>query len=302
MTTTLFVSGVVFYCLIFLLSVLGNVVVLCRCVWRVTTQASSIRWFIANLAVSDLTFMVLTLFDYVAYFWTWPGGSASCKLQGLLIEVCYTTSVMTLVVISSERRRAVVSPFSVRTRPSQDKKKKIICIWIASFVIGSPLLFAYNVSINESGLTRCTSISFGDLGKQIYYSIQGIGVFIIPVAYMLYAQIKIFRTLRSRAATTRCSFTTGPTNCHRKVAKTLAAFSIAFVVCWTPFIIFRTLVYFRIVEEETYSWVGCQLLILLNTVLDPILYGIYGENMKASLQRFFKCTCGRRFQESTLHP
>ena len=302
MTTTLFVPFVAFYCSIFLLSVLGNVVVLCRCFWTVGRQASSIRWFIANLAVSDLTFMVLTLFDYVAYFWTWLGGSATCKLQGFLIEVCYTTSILTLVVISSERRRAVVSPFSVITRPSQGKKKKIICIWIVSFVVGSPLLFAYNVSINESGLTRCTSISFGDLGKQIYYSIHGIGVYIIPLVYMVYAQTKIFRTLRARAATARDNFITGPTNCLRKVAKTLAAFSIAFVFCWTPFIMFRTLIYYRVIEEETYSWVGCQLLILLNTVLDPILYGIYGENMKAFLRRFFKCTYRRRFQESTLHP
>ena len=294
MASFLYVSFIFFYCAVFLSSVVGNVIVLCRCYWTTKRQPSPIRWFIANLAFSDLTFTVLTLLDYIAYCWTWLGGNVTCKLQGFLIEACYTTSIMTLVVISYERRKAVIKPFTARMRPFHGEKRKLIAIWMASFVTGSPLLYAYNVEIHASGLLFCTNSSIGDLGKQVYYSIHGVCVFIVPLAYMIYSQSTIFVTLRSRAALlTRNNFTTAPTNFHRKVAKTLSAFSVAFAVCWAPFIVFRTLVYFHVGEGRGYAWVGCQLLVILNTVVDPLLYGIYGENMKASLQRFFKCS---RFQ------
>ena len=293
----LFVSFIIFYCTVYFLSFVGNVIVLCRCYWTKQRRPSSIRWFIANLAFSDLTFTMLSLFDYISHVWTWLGGNVSCKLQGFLIEACYTTSILTLVVISFERRKAVVTPFSARATATNNKKRKIIAIWTASLVIGSPLLYAYQVDMHPSGLLLCTNTSFGDLGKQVYYSIHGVCTFIVPFTYMIYAQSTIFLTLRSRALTTRNSFTTAPNNYHRKVAKTLAAYSFAFAVCWAPFMINRTLAYFHLADGAgEYTWIGCQLLIFLNTVLDPILYGIYGENKKASFRHFFTCT---RFHMST---
>lgn len=287
------ISFLLFYSTVLLLSVVGNVIVLCHCHWTIKRRQSSLKWFIANLAVSDLTFTVLSLLDFTAYLWTWLGGNATCKIQGFLIEACYTSSIMTLVVISHERRKAVITPLRVRTDASDSEYKKLIAIWFASLVIGSPLLYAYKVEKDASGSFLCSNTFFGDLGKQLYYSIHAICVFIVPLAYMTYAQSSIFRTLRLRAFTIQDAFVTGSRNRHRKVAKTLAAFSVAFAICWTPFIVFRTLVYFHLVDGLRYYWAACQILIFVNTVLDPILYGIYGENIKAFLRGFCKCTCSQ---------
>ena len=286
------VSYLLFYSTVLLLSIVGNVIVLCHCHWTIKRRqsSSSIKWFIANLAVSDLTFTVLSLLDFTAYSWTWRGGNVTCKIQGFLIEACYTVSIMTLVAISYQRRKAVVTPLRVRTDASDSEYKKLIAIWFASLLIGSPLLYAYKVEKDASGSLLCSNTFFGDLGKQVYYSIHALCVFIVPLTYMIYAQNSIFRTLRLRAFPIQDAFATGSRNRHRKVAKTLAAFSVAFAICWTPFIVFRTLVYFHLVDGLRYSWAACQILIFVNTVLDPILYGIYGENMKAFLRRFCKCT------------
>ncbi|XP_068670165.1 QRFP-like peptide receptor [Montipora foliosa] len=280
------------YTTVFLLSVMGNVVVFCHCYSTIKRRQSLVKWFIANLAVSDLSFTGLSLLNFIAYLWTWLGGNATCKLQGFLIEACYTTSIATLAVISFERRKAVVTPFSARTNACDGVCKKLIVIWTSSLVINSPLLYAYETEIDASGSLLCTNSSFGDLGKQVYYSVHAFCVFIVPLVYMIYAQSSVFVTLRSRTFPTQDTFTTVSSDHHRKVGKILAAFSIAFAVCWTPFVTFRTLAYFQIVEEKKQYWAAGQLLIFVNTVLDPILYGIYGENVKAFLQPAFQC---RRF-------
>ncbi|XP_068676675.1 QRFP-like peptide receptor [Montipora foliosa] len=278
-----------FYCVVFLLSVVGNVVVLCICYRMIKiNRQSSIKFFIANLAFSDLTFTLLSLLNCINFFWTWLGGNATCKLQGFLIEACYTTSIMTLVVISFERRKAVVTPFEVRMGASEGTHRNLIAaIWLTGFMTASPLLHAYEVETTKSGSLICSNDPFGDPGRQVYYSIHAVCIFIVPLTYMIYAQRTIFKTLRSRVFPIQNSFTTASTDRHRKVAKTLAALTVAFTVCWAPFIIVRTLMYFYLTDGG-YYWRACQLLIFLNAALDPILYGIYGENVRGHFQYFFR--------------
>ena len=228
------------------------------------------------------------------FLWTWLGGRISCKLQSFLIEACNTSSIITLVIISFERRKAVMTPLRVRIS-SNKEYRKIFAIWMASLAIGSPLLYAYEVKQDASGSLICNNASFGDLGKQVYYSIHAICTFIVPLTYMIYAQSTIFLSLRSRVFPTQDDFTTVSSNRHRKVAKTLAALTVAFTVCWAPFMIIRKLMYFHLTDGG-YYWRASQLLIFLNTALDPILYGIYGESIGRFLERF---NCGP-FWKATL--
>ena len=76
---------------------------------------------------------------------------------------------------------------------------------------------------------------------------------------------------------------------HYKVAKVLAALTIAFVICWSPSMVTRTMLYFHFTNGG-YVWRASQLLILLNTVLDPILYRVYGEAMRQYARSLFKKT------------
>lgn len=285
----LVIFGSSFYFVVYTLSIGGNCFVLSVCYRR---RPSSLKWFIANLAIADLTFALLSILDIISFLWTWVGGQVTCKVQCFLIEACYTTSIMTLVVISYERIKAVVDPFSTRLSDPVLASKKVLALWVVSLVVGSPLLYAYRIITDDSsGKVVCTNKPFGDLERQIYYSIHSVCFFIVPLIYMIYAQTTIFLTLRSsvRKFPSQNSFATSSTNRHRQVAKTLTALTLAFVICWSPFMIFRTLMYFY-VSSEGHIWRASQLLILANTAIDPVLYGIYGENLniRRSLQRFFK--------------
>lgn len=280
----LVVFGVTYYSLMFILSTLGNSFVLFICYKTIKRRPSSLKWFIANLAVADLTFALLSTFDLISYVWTWVGGQLSCKLQSFSIETCYTVSMTTLVLISFERLKAVVEPFSVRLSTRETVYKKLISSWVLSVVAASPLLYAYQSHADNSGAVICTNNTLGDLGRQIYYGIHAVCFFVVPLIYMIYAQSAIFLTLRSNVFLTQNTFSTSHTKRHLKAAKPLVALTIAFAICWSPFTIVRALIYFHLTDEG-YVWRASQLLILSNTVLDPILYGIYGGKLKPFLKR-----------------
>ena len=276
----LVIFGSCFYFFAYAFSITGNCVVLSVCYNR--SGSSSLRWFIANLAIADLTFALLSILDIISFLWTWVGGQVTCKIQCFWIEACYTTSIMTLVLISFQRIKAVLHPFNARLSDAEGAKRKVVALWLGSLVVCSPLLYAYQVvTLDLSGQIICTNRPFGDLGRQIYYSIHAVCFFIFPLVYMIYAQTAIFLALiRSsrRVFPTQNAFATSYTNRHRKVAKTLAALTLAFIICWSPFMIVRTLMYFHLLSEG-HVWRASQLLVMLNTALDPILYGIYGENL-----------------------
>ena len=285
----LVIFGSCFYFFAYAFSITGNCVVLSVCYKR--SGSSSLRWFIANLAIADLTFALLSILDIISFLWTWVGGQVTCKIQCFWIEACYTTSIMTLVLISFQRIKAVLHPFNARLSDAEGAKRKVVALWLGSLVVCSPLLYAYQVvTLDLSGQIICTNRPFGDLGRQIYYSIHAVCFFIFPLVYMIYAQTAIFLALiRSsrRVFPTQNAFATSYTNRHRKVAKTLTALTLAFIICWSPFMIVRTLMYFHLLSEG-HVWRASQLLVMLNTVLDPILYGIYGENLnfRQYLRRF----------------
>ena len=102
--------------------------------------------------------------------------------------------------------------------------------------------------------------------------------------------MRIFLSLRSSVASnTSNTIASMRYKRHYKVAKVLAALTIAFVICWSPFMVTRTLSYFHFTNGG-YVWRASQLLILLNTALDPILYGVYGEAMRQYARSLFKKT------------
>lgn len=279
-----------FYFLVFVLSAVGNSFVLYVCYKTVKGQGSSnpLKRFIANLAIADLTFTVLSLLNFIKFKWTWIGGQVTCKLQGFLIEACYTASITTLVLISFERLKAVVNPFSARSTSPEGTLRKLLGSWLLSLLAASPLLYAYEAQMNDKGTVFCTNITFGDLARQIYYSIHALCFFLVPLIYIIYVQINIFLTLRSSVLPIHDSFTTACSKRHLKVAKPLVALTIAFATCWSPFILVRALIYFHLTDGG-YIWRATQLLIFLNSALDPILYGIYGENLKPFLKRCVQC-------------
>ena len=283
--STLAILFSIFYPILFVLSTVGNTWVITICYRTLRRRYVPFMWLLANLATADLSFTFLSLFNGVGYLWQWVGGNGSCKFQGFLLEASYTTSIITLGLITYQRLKAVTDPFNARIRSWPNREQiKLVIIWGLSLAVCSPLVYIYRVETEEDGDVVCLTTTRGNIVPQIYYSLHTTCFFVIPLLYMIFTQIHIFFTLRTSVTPNSNSLFTKPNQRHRRTAKTLAALTIAFVFCWSPFMIIRTLIYFHLASLGLF-WRVSQLLIFLNAGLDPLLYGYYGGNLKSVLRR-----------------
>ena len=287
---------VIFYSTVFIMSAVGNAWVIVTCHKNLKQRHFPLMWLVANLAVADLLFTLLTIFNVISFFWRWVGGDISCKLQGFFVEATYTTSITTLGVITFQRLKAITHPFNARMESWARKEYiKLAIIWFLCLVVCSPLVHIYRVETQENGAIVCVNTTWGNTGRQIYYSLHAAFFFAIPLCYMIRTQTVINRALRTSVVPVISnSFIHNSSQRHRKVARTLVALTIAFVICWSPFMITRTLMYFHLASSGL-VWRASQLLICLNAALDPILYGYYGENLKSAFKRVVTCNfAGKR--------
>ena len=283
--TTILVLFLVFYSTCFIVSITGNTWVLLRCYKNLKQRYYPFTLLLTNLASADLLFTFLTIFNGIGFMEQWVGGNITCKLQGFLLEASYTTTVTTLVAISQQRLMALVDPFSVRISSwSKSQRIKLILMWSFSLLVCSPLIYIYRVKTNENGDVVCLTTTRGNKIPQIFYSVHTTIFFVVPMLYMICTQSRIYRSIRVAPKIINTSCLTQFNKRHRKAAKTLVALTTAFVICWSPFMVIRTLLQFHLASPGLF-WRMSQLLIFLNAGLDPLLYGYYGGNMKSSLKR-----------------
>ena len=280
---------VIFYSTVFVMSSVGNIWVITKCYKSLKRQHVPLMWLVANLAFADLLFTSLTVLTVIDFFWRWVGGNSTCRLHGFLVETTYSTSITTLVLITFQRLKAVTDPFNARIRGWARKKYiKLAIAWFLCLAVCSPLLDIYRLETRGNAIV-CVNTTWGDIGRQVYYSLHATFFFVLPFLYMILTQRIIHRALRARVVPTISnSFIEKSIQRHKKVAKTLIALTVAFAICWSPFMVTRTLIYFHVASPGL-VWRVSQLLICLNAALDPILYGYYGGNLQSSMKKLIKC-------------
>ena len=96
---------------------------------------------------------LLTSMDAEFYATDWPGGNGLCKIQGTLIEISYTASILTLVAISHERSRSVRSTSLASNRSVAQRTIVIKILWIVAIVVCAPLFYGYATKEENGKLT-----------------------------------------------------------------------------------------------------------------------------------------------------
>lgn len=131
----------------------------------------------------------------------------------------------------------------------------------------SPLLALYQLELDKRCEIACNNSAMENISRQVFYSLHALFFFAFPLSYMIFSQKKMFLALRTtRIVPFQLSGSVEISNMrHKKAAKTLFALTIAFVFCWSPFMVIRTLMYFHLVEPGA-IWRISQLLICLNAV------------------------------------
>ena len=99
------------YCLLFAVLLTGNTLI-GIVVYKTRSLRNPVNYFIANIAISDLLFLIFLIPQVLVQLNTntWlidgPLGQALCKLSGYLVDVSSTVSIQSLVIIAVDRFRA----------------------------------------------------------------------------------------------------------------------------------------------------------------------------------------------------
>ena len=162
----LIVGYVILYAVFFTVAFFGNIMALLTCYRKYRSSRSILLCYISSLAAADLLFAILSTVD-VSYFFLedWPRAGNGLCIQGTLIEICYTASILTLVAISHERSRSVRSTSLASNRSVAQWTIVIKILWIVAIVVCAPLFYGYATK-EENGKQLCLNTTWGDSGRQ----------------------------------------------------------------------------------------------------------------------------------------
>ncbi|XP_076581034.1 cholecystokinin receptor type A [Chaetodon auriga] len=184
---------IVLYSLIFLLSVLGNGLIITVLV-RNRRMRTVTNLFLLSLSVSDLMVSLVCIpFTLIPNLMRdFIFGNGICKLVMYFMGVSVSVSTFNLVAISLERYSAICNPLSSRTWQTKSHAAKVItATWVASFI----LMLPYPISSTLKPFTRrnnstghmCRLVWPNDVIQQSWYVSLLLLLFLIPGIVMMTA-------------------------------------------------------------------------------------------------------------------
>ena len=221
------------YCLIFTLGLVGNTFVLISLKRKRRRTAND--WFILNLTISDLFFIVCLSRDVYVNLATSPYNSFYCKGLRPLSTVLLSTSVFTMTAMALERHQVITNPLNPRMKQSR-ARLVIGGIWMLSLVLTLPLPI-----VTTAGVYECTEPGWP---AHIYSSIYTVTLLVIqyllPLTIITAAYIGIILYLRLEKASHQFlnSLNNNAFKAARKhnmqVVKAVLTVVIFFAVCMMP--------------------------------------------------------------------
>ncbi|KAM7380830.1 hypothetical protein PAMP_004102 [Pampus punctatissimus] len=283
-TVTIVVS--VFYILIFLLAIPGNLVV-GLVVFLSQRSLPSSDFYLLNLTVADLLLAFTLPFWAISITKGWVFGDALCKIVSIFQELSFYSSILFLTCISVDRYMVIVRAMETRRRNRQMISWGVCAaVWIVGSFLSMPGLLNSSFSSYNSSQMVCAeffdpeSADEWRLATRILRHSLG---FIIPLATMLSCYgVTMKRLLNIRRGLQR-----------QRAMRVIVFVVVAFLLCWTPYHIavmvdtfFRTkIVPYNCSARTALDKVmfAAQSLALLHSCVNPVLYAFVGEKFRRSL-------------------
>ncbi|KAJ8416705.1 hypothetical protein AAFF_G00325830 [Aldrovandia affinis] len=279
-----------FYVLVFLLAIPGNLVVGLVLISD-KRPLLSFDLYLLHLAVAD-TLLALTLpFWAVAAVRSWVFGNAVCKLVSLAQEATFYSSILFLACISIDRYFVIVHAVEAR-RERRQTRSWVACaaVWALGGALSLPALFNNSFRPHGSEWAVCTEYYDPDSADRWRLATRllrhGLG-FLLPLTVMLACYgTTVARLIRTQGFQ------------KQRAMRMIAAVLAAFLVCWTPYHLAlmvdtllragllaygceaRTSVYMAMFSTQGFG--------LLHCCVNPFLYAFVGEKFQRNLRRLLQ--------------
>lgn len=298
------VTQLVSFAVIIPIIVVGNFLI-CWIEFKRKTRRSS-SYFIINLALSDLSVGLISIPLDIAEQLSkdWPFFGFVCKLVYPFQTVVMAVSVITLLCMTVERYRAVVTPF--KCKPSgRFIVKAIISIWAMSFLLVTPYTLVLKM---KNG--KCVE----DWPSQDRVRIYTVSVF--SVLYLLpltlitifYTRIGLYLQEEAKRWKSMTKYYGSSIRQVRRIAqsrrkqnvkiiKAFVAAVMTFAVCQLPTHVIWLWHDFGTGSEWEHLNVVlpfCHILTYLNSAIDPFIFGsLDAQLVRRNLRSVFNIQCSR---------
>ncbi|KAM6951511.1 pyroglutamylated RF-amide peptide receptor [Aplochiton taeniatus] len=313
---------VIMYAIIFVLALVGNSLVVYIVVRKRTMQTAT-NIFICSLAVSDLliTFFCIpfTLLQNISS--EWLGGVLVCKTVPFVQTTAIVTGILTMTCIAIERYQGIVYPLKMRRQYTPKRAYKMLgLVWIASIMVGSPMLFVQQLDVKYDFLYDhhhvCCQEQWHSLThRQVYTTFIMVALFLLPLAAMLflYTRIGIELWIRKRVGDSSVLSTMNHREINKisrkkkRAVKMMITVVLLFTICWAPFHTVHMLFEYNELEKK-YDGITVNMIIAIvqaigfsNSFNNPIVYAFMNENFKKScVSTLSRCVRKPNQQSSTV--
>lgn len=294
--------------LIMLLTLVGNVIIIivlsCS---KYRKLNSRVNIFIINLAVGDLSVCLVTMTTeviFVVFEEAWVLGPVACKvmLYAQIVTLASTTFILT--AMSYDRYMAICRPLSLGGTGNRARSMLIVA-WFLALVFAIPQLLIFKqvaIGIYPDGEVKykCQSKGYTEWWqRKMYFTFMAVYILIVPTIIISFCYINVVRvvfrqgrdmgdkngtglrrTIRDKNAIPRAKI---------KTVKMTLGIICSFIFCWTPYFVVHLIhIWSRYkykIPEPVY--VFAETIALLNSALNPILYGCFNIKLKRGLAEVF---------------
>ncbi len=216
-----------FYYTSFLLSLVGNGLVLCI-IYKYEKLSTVTNIFLLNLVISDLIFTSSLPFWAVYHKSEWIFGRGLCKLVGSCYSIGFNSSILFLTLMTFDRYLAVVHAISAaQSRRTTYAFVSSAAIWVLSILASIKDIVLHDVMKGgDSLLCEMTGYhqSFLTKWELIGYYQQFFLFFLVPLGIVLYCYIRITIRIMTTRITEKC-----------RAVKLIFVIVFTFFICWTPY-------------------------------------------------------------------
>ncbi|XP_008592860.1 PREDICTED: C-X-C chemokine receptor type 2 [Galeopterus variegatus] len=274
---------VVIYAVVFLLSVLGNSLVMLVVLYsRASCSVTDV--YLLNLAIADLLFALTMPIWAASKANGWIFGTALCKVVSLLKEVNFYSGILLLACISVDRYLAIVH--ATRTLIQKRHLVKFVCLamWALSMLLSMPI-FVFRRAIYPP---YSSPVCYEDMGnntakwRMVLRILPQTFGFILPLLVMLFCYGFTLRTL----------FKAHMGQKHRAM-RVIFAVVLIFLLCWLPYnlvLVADTLMRIHIIKETCTrrndidrALDATEILGFLHSCLNPLIYAFIGQKFRHGL-------------------
>ncbi|XP_060761449.1 chemokine (C-C motif) receptor 12a [Neoarius graeffei] len=275
----------VFYSMNFLLSLLGNSLVLCI-IYKYEKLSTVTNIFLLNLVISDLLFASTLPFWAIYYRTEWIFGPFLCKVVGSLYSIGFSSSILFLTLMTFDRYLAVVHAITAaQSRRRLYAFSMSFVVWFLSLLASLKDMVLYNVRENkpdgwvceESGYKYETIVKWKLMGY-----CQQFGVFfLLPLMMVFYCYARITIRIISTRIQEKC-----------RAVKLIFVITFTFFHCWTPYNVVILLKALRLssrdrscADDLDYAEYITRNIAYLYCCISPVFYTFVGKKFQSHFRK-----------------